>query len=212
MKDLKNTLKAAAVLLLTMLSLCGCGENNSEIEYEHLKTDIVGMWMNEGGPNTTENSPVGKALQFFEFTSDGKVYHHYIYMHEEGIPAEMTSGGSPYRIDGNMFVNEDDNTGALITIEGNTMTMSNNSGANVYTKLSVEDATGYYLYYNDENLLAEQQEFKASLEGYYDEETDSSDTSDTENAEDTESESDSSDTDTEAVSEENETVSSEDAQ
>lgn len=204
MKDLKKNLKAAAVLLLTMLALCGCGENNSEIENERLKTDIVGMWMNEGGPDTEENTPVGKALRFFEFTSDGQVYYHYIYIHEEGMPADFISGGEPYRIDGNMFVNENDNTGALITIEGNTMTMSNNSGANVYTKLSVEDTTGYYLYYNDEKLLAEQEEFKASLK---DEETDYSDT---ELADYTES--DSSDTDTEAVSEEDETVSSEDAQ
>ena len=202
MKKFRNTLKTAAALLLTMLALCGCGENNSEIENERLKNDIVGMWMNEGGPNTAENTPVGKALRFYEFTSDGKVYYHYVFMNDEGLPADFISGGGSYRIDDNMFVNEDDNTGAIITIEENTMTMSNNSGANVYTKLSVEDTTGYYLYYNDENLLAKQEEFKASIE---DEEKDNSDT---ENTEETVSDS----SDTEAVSEEDETVSSEDAQ
>ncbi|MGN0691562.1 MAG: hypothetical protein ACI4K7_04345, partial [Oscillospiraceae bacterium] len=39
----------------------------------------------------------------------------------------------------------------------NTMTMSNNSGSTNYVKLSIEDATGYYVYYRDEALYEQQQ-------------------------------------------------------
>lgn len=164
MEKIKKTFKLSAALLLVILTFCCCGEENNEEETERLKSDIVGIWMDKDGPVATDNTPVGRALAFYEYTSDGRTVFHYIYINEEGIPAELSTEGSAYHITDNMLVNDEDNTGAIISIDGNELTMSNNSGAKYYTKLSVEEATGYSLYYNDEELLAKQQEFKASLE------------------------------------------------
>lgn len=164
MEKIKKTFKLSAALLLVILTFCCCGEDNSEEETERLRSDIVGIWMDKDGPAVTDNTPVGRALAFYEYTSDGRTVFHYIYINEENIPAELSAEGSAYHISGNTLVNDEDNTGAIISIDGNELTMSNNSGAKYYTKLSVEEATGYSLYYNDEELLAKQQEFKASLE------------------------------------------------
>lgn len=164
MEKIKKTFKLTAALLLVMLTFCCCGENNGEEEAERLRSDIVGIWMDKDGPAVTENTPVGRALSFYEYTSDGRTVFHYIYINEEGIPAELSTEGSAYHISGNTLINDEDNTGAIISIEGNELTMSNNSGAKYYKKLSVEEATGYSLYFNDEELLAKQQEFKNSLE------------------------------------------------
>lgn len=163
MEKIKKTFKLSAALLLVILTFCCCGEESSEEETERLRSDIVGIWMDKDGPSVTENSPVGRALTFYEYTSDARTIFHFIYINEENVPAEVTTNGSSYHISGNTLVNDEDNTGAIISIDGNELTMSNNSGAKYYKKLSVEEATGYSLYYNDEELLAKQQEFKTSL-------------------------------------------------
>lgn len=163
MEKIKKTFKLTSALLLVILTFCCCGKENGEDETQRLKADIVGIWMDKDGPAVTDNTPVGRALSFYEYTSDGRTVFHFIYINEENIPAELSAEGSTYHISGNTLVNDEDNTGAVISIEGNELTMSNNSGAKYYKKLSVEEATGYSLYYSDEALLAKQQEFKNSM-------------------------------------------------
>ncbi|MGN0695600.1 MAG: hypothetical protein ACI4J5_02420 [Oscillospiraceae bacterium] len=165
---LKKIIAAAASAVLVLILMCGCESSSETVEYERLKAEIVGMWIDEDGPAVdTENRYFGKSLRFYEFTSNGEVYYHYVFISEDnGMPTDGSIQTSTYYLDKNMLVNvtgseeEGDlqKTGAYIEINGNTMTMSNNSGSTNYTKLSVEDATGYYVYYKDENLYNKQQE------------------------------------------------------
>ncbi len=140
--------------LSIMLMTSACGEKN---EYEHLKTDIVGMWMEEGGPSVEDNQIFGKSLVFYEFTSDNMIYYHYVNNTlQEGTISDAAQEGGPYHLEDNIFVFDADNTGALITIEGDTLIMSNNSEETRYTRVSVADAAGYSLVYKDTALLREQ--------------------------------------------------------
>ncbi|MCI5750976.1 MAG: hypothetical protein MR038_00625 [Oscillospiraceae bacterium] len=166
MNKLKKIIAAAASAVLVLILMCGCGGSDNS-EYDYLKTEIVGMWMDEGGPVVDTDNPFGKSLRFYEFTSTGEVYHHFVFMNTEmGVPSDGAMQTSTYYFDGNMLVNvagseengDLEKTGALIEINGNTMTMSNNSGSTNYTKLSVEDATGYCVSYKDEALYEKQQE------------------------------------------------------
>lgn len=167
MNKVKKIIAAAASAVLVLILMCGCESSSEKAEYERLKTEIVGMWMDEGGPAVDTDNPFGKSLRFYEFTSTGEVFYHYVFINEDaGLPSDGAMQTSTYYMDENMLVNvsgseEEGNlqkTGALIEINGNTMTMSNNSGSTNYTKLSLEDATGYYVYYKDEALYEKQQE------------------------------------------------------
>ena len=166
MNKIRKIIAAAASAVLVLILMCGCG-GSDDSEYDYLKTEIVGLWMDEGGPVVDTNNPFGKSLRFYEFTSTGEVYHHFVFMNSEmGVPSDGAMQTSTYYFDGNMLVNvagseengDLEKTGALIEINGNTMIMSNNSGSTNYTKLSVEDATGYCVTYKDEALYEKQQE------------------------------------------------------
>ncbi|MGN1416577.1 MAG: hypothetical protein ACI4XF_07025 [Oscillospiraceae bacterium] len=166
MNKIKKIIAAAASAVLVLILMCGCESSSEQAEYERLKAEIVGMWMDEGGPTVDTNNPFGKSLKFYEFTSSGEVFYHYVFMSEEaGVPSDGTMQTSTYYLDKNMLVNVTGSeeggtlqkTGAYIEINGDTMIMSNNSGSSNYTKLSVEDATGYYVYYKDEALYEKQQ-------------------------------------------------------
>lgn len=167
MNKIRKIIAAAASAVLVLILMCGCGSGSDNSEYDYLKTEIVGVWMDEGGPAVDTNDIFGKSLRFYEFTSSGEVYYHFIFMNSDaGIPSDGTVKTSTYYFDGNMLVNvagSEENgdlqkTGAIIEINGNTMTMSNNSGSTNYTKLSVEDATGYSISYKDAALFEKQQE------------------------------------------------------
>lgn len=166
MNMIKKIIAAALSASLLLILMCGCSDNSEDAQYEHLKTDIVGIWMNEGGPVVDTDNMFGDSLRFYEFTSDGDMYYHFVFMDEGmGVPGDSAMKTSTYYFDGNMLVNvagsEEDGTiektGAIVEINGDTMTMSNNSGAQNYTKLSIEDATGYYLSYKDTALYEKQQ-------------------------------------------------------
>ncbi len=188
MSKIKKIIAAAASAVLVLILMCGCESSSQKAEYERLKTEIVGMWMNEGGPVVDTDGPFGKSLRFFEFTSTGEVYHHFVYMNE-GIPSDGAIQTSTYYLDENMLVNvagsEEDGdlekTGALIEINGDIMTMSNNAGSTNYVKLSLEDATGYSVFYKDAVLNEKQQQLiNGSAMGEYsaDESETSAETSD----------------------------------
>lgn len=145
---------AVFICFSIMLITSACGEKN---EYEHLKTDIVGMWTDEGGPSVEDNPIFGKSLVFYEFTSDNKIYYHYVNNTlQPGMISDATQEGGSYHFEDNIFVFDADNTGALVTIEGDTLIMSNNSDETRYTRVSVADAAGYSLVYKDTGLLREQ--------------------------------------------------------
>lgn len=189
MNMIKKIIAAAVSASLLLILMCGCA-NDEDAQYEHLKTDIVGMWMDVDGPVVDSNNPFGNSLRFYEFTSAGEVYYHFIFINSEtNAPADGTMLTSTYYFDGNMLVNvvegeEEGSTqksGAIVDINDGIMTMSNNSGSSTYKKLSVEDTTGYAVFYKDEALAAKQAELVAGTE----ETADSSVSGDTEASSDT---------------------------
>lgn len=156
MKNLiMKTTAMALSFMLIIISLSACSQSNSE--YDYLKDEIVGVWMDEGGPSVDSDSPIGKSLVFYEFTTDGLIYYHYINSSlQEGTISDGTIEGGKYHIEDNMFVFDEDDTGAIISIDGDTLTMSNNSGDTKYTRVSMADAVGYSIYCKDPVLLREQ--------------------------------------------------------
>lgn len=128
-------------------------------EFAHLRTDIVGLWVIEGGPVEVDTPMFGMSYAFIEFTSDNKVVNHYGYTDADGHKNDGSIESGTYRIDDDMLVYEKDNVGTYIKIDGNVMTTTNNSGSRNYVKLTKEQATDFGIYYADEKLAAEQKEY-----------------------------------------------------
>lgn len=168
MKRFKKILCAALSAVMLVVLMCGCGnqsdteEQNSE--YDYLKTEIVGIWMQEGGTVLTEDPIFGYAYPFFEFTSNNEVYNHYIILDENNDFADAASKSGTYRLDGNLLVYIEDNVGAYIDIKDGVMTMTTDSGESRYERLSVAQALEGSLYYKDEELLKQENELQAELD------------------------------------------------
>lgn len=128
-------------------------------EFAHLRTDIIGLWVVEGGPEEVNTPMFGMSYAFIEFTSDNKVVNHYGYTDADGHKNDGCVESGTYRIDDDMLVYEKDNVGTYIKIDGNIMTTTNNSGSRNYVKLTKEQATDFGIYYSDEKLAAEQKEY-----------------------------------------------------
>lgn len=128
-------------------------------EFAHLSTDIIGLWVVEGGPEEVNTPMFGMSYAFIEFTSDNKVVNHYGYTDADGHKNDGCVESGTYRIDDDMLVYEKDNVGTYIKIDGNIMTTTNNSGSRNYVKLTKEQATDFGIYYSDEKLAAEQKEY-----------------------------------------------------
>ncbi|MGN0692594.1 MAG: hypothetical protein ACI4K7_09635, partial [Oscillospiraceae bacterium] len=103
MNKIKKIIAAAASAVLVLILMCGCESSSEKAEYERLKTEIVGVWMNEGGPVVDTNNFFGKSLKFYEFTSTGEVFYHYVYMNGD-IPSDGTMQTATYYLDENMLV------------------------------------------------------------------------------------------------------------
>ena len=176
---------SCAVMLCLCLSSCADGKTGGSdvtqasgadagaetetqtAEQESTESKIVGMWIDEGGP-VMGNSPVfGDNFQFYEFTSDHKVVYHHLFKDQKGVIGEGASEAGTYRIDEKdgkeLLIYEDQNAGAYITIADNVLTMTNDNGETRYTKLTLEETTAYRVYYTDEKLAAEQEEYLADL-------------------------------------------------
>lgn len=152
-------LSAVIIALTAMIMLmCSCGKDNDDTpDYEYLKTDIIGMWIDENGPATVDSPIFGESMVFYEFTSDNNIYYHYMYIDEQGFSNDGCSNTGTYRIDGNMLVYEKQNAGAYIDIADDVMTMTNNNGSTKYEKITVEEAAAYKINYKDP-VLQEQRE------------------------------------------------------
>ncbi|MBQ4311984.1 MAG: lipocalin family protein [Oscillospiraceae bacterium] len=154
-------------------------------EFAHLRTDIIGLWVVEGGPEEVDTPMFGMSYAFIEFTSDNKVVNHYGYTDADGHKNDGSIESGTYRIDDDMLVYEKDNVGTYIKIDGNIMTTTNNSGSRNYVKLTKEQATDFGIYYTDEKLAAEQKEYVDAQNAEADAEV-SAAAEDTEGSEETE--------------------------
>ncbi len=153
MSFVKKISAAAISAVIILILMCGC---SSSEETQNLEADIVGMWIDEDGPETVDNQYFGNSLIFYEFTSDKTIYYHFVYLDDNGNAMDGSIESGTYRIDDNMLVYESDNSGAVIDITDGTMTLTNNSGASKFTKLSVAEVAGYSVYYFDTDLRTEE--------------------------------------------------------
>ena len=156
MKKLTRKLLAA---LLTAAVFCSAviftGCNNNKTDYSYIQPALVGIWMIEGGPEYFMNENVGMScLKFYEFTSDSKLFIHYVYG-----TGDVTDDGTAYEIKDNYFIV--DGARCLIDVQGDTMIMTNDSGEQRYSRISMEDTLKYFLSYNDAGLSEEQNKFAA---------------------------------------------------
>lgn len=150
MKQLLRKITAAAVVLtVLLLALTACGDDD---KYASLSEDIVGIWMDAAGPEVYYNEDGETALRFYEFTSDGRLIYHTL-----AQIGDIISDDTKFTIEKNYFVV--DTARCLLSIDGNNMSMTNDSGVQNYVRLSVEEATNYAIYYVDEDMYSKQVEY-----------------------------------------------------
>lgn len=169
MKHIKKLMCAAISAVMLIVLMCGCGnqadtEETENSEYDYLKTEIVGIWMEEGGSVLTEDQIFGYSYPFFEFTSNNEVYNHYVILDDNNKFADASSKSGTYRLDGNLLVYVEDNVGAYIDIKDGVMTMTTDSGEKKYERLTVSQVIEGSLYYKDEELRKQQDDVQAELD------------------------------------------------
>lgn len=135
------------IMLLTLLT--GCNREEDKSKYDYLKTDIVGAWCDETGPEVVETN-MGSAARFYEFTNDGSMYHYYAYADMGAIYYEYE-----YSIDGNLF--SSDGAMCRINVEDNILTMTTDAGTSRYRRVGAAELLEYDVYAHGEALYAEQE-------------------------------------------------------
>lgn len=140
---------AIMTLLMLLTLLTGCGREEDKSKYEHLKTDIVGAWCDETGPEVVETQG-GTATRFYEFTETGSVIYYFAY---DGMGAVYTEG--EYSIDGNLF--SSDGAMCRINVEDNILTMTTDTGTSRYRRVGAAELLEYDVYAHGEALYAEQE-------------------------------------------------------
>ena len=149
---LRKKIPAAAVIMSVIMSLAvfiGCSREEDKSKYDHLKTDIVGAWCDEAGPEAVETEG-GTALKFYEFTEAGQVYYYYAY---EDMGAVYFN--SEYFLDGNLFNSE--GSMCRINVEDDILTMTYDAGTSRYRRVSAAELLEYDVYAHGEVLYAEQE-------------------------------------------------------
>lgn len=144
----KKIILVAIVMMISLAIFTGCvGEDKTK--YLHLKTDIVGAWCDEAGPEVVETEG-GTAHRFYEFTEGGAIIHYYAY---EDIGAVYTE--STYTIDGNIFDSE--GSKCRINVENDILTMTHDGGSSRYRRVGAAELLEYSVYAHGEALFAEQE-------------------------------------------------------
>lgn len=146
----RKLLPAAVMGVIMLMTLfTGCGREEDKSKYDHLKTDIVGAWCDETGPEVVETQG-GTATRFYEFTESGQVYYYFAY---EDIGAVYTSGD--YSLDGNLF--SSDGAMCRINVENDILTMTTDTGTSRYRRVNAAELLDYNVYAHGEALYAEQE-------------------------------------------------------
>ncbi|MDE6592223.1 MAG: hypothetical protein K2K57_04065 [Oscillospiraceae bacterium] len=174
----KKIILAAIVMMMSLTIFTGCVRGEDKTKYLHLKTDIVGAWCDEAGPEEVETQ-AGTAHRFYEFTEDGAVFYYFAY---DDIGAAYTE--SSYTIDGNIFDSE--GSKCRINVENDILTMTFNEGSSRYRRVGAAELLEYSVYAQGKALFAEQEPLIMAKQGVgddvgteeADEMTDASDVSD----------------------------------
>ncbi len=173
MLRIKKIILAAMVMMMSLAIFTGCGRGEDKTKYLHLKTDIVGAWCDEAGPEEVETD-MGTAHMFYEFTEDGQVIYYTAY----DFGAIYYDG--TYTIDGNIFDSEGKK--CRINVENDILTMTNNGGSSRYRRVGAAELLEYSVYAHGEALYAEQEPLIIAGQGGSNDMLDSDENNDTVNA------------------------------
>lgn len=148
------------ILLTTVMMLCftACS-NNAKLE-EQLKTDILGVWCTENGPDYeyVAEKPDSSYYMFYEFCSDGQLIHHF--------PSKEYGslyGKDPYTIENNMLIV--DGQKCRIEIKDDILTMINDGGAVRYRRVGIEEMYEYKMIPIEPENQEKYKEYKQEVEG-----------------------------------------------
>lgn len=143
-------LLAAFIAAAMLMVMTACSNYK---QYEHLKTDIVGVWCEEGGPVLEpyigEDGLDYSTYYTYEFTSTGQLVYHYTYA--------AIGGTSHSTVDYSITDNILDVKGAKcrIDIQDGILTMTNNESTTRYRRMSMEEIIEYAVDVQDEQLKDE---------------------------------------------------------
>ncbi|MCM1577630.1 MAG: hypothetical protein NC078_02370 [Ruminococcus sp.] len=149
MFDFKKIIPGAAAIALSLIVFTGCKREEDKSKYDYLKTDIVGAWCDETGPEVVETEG-GTARRIYEFTSSGKVYYYFCY---EDMGAVYIDGD--YTIDGNIF--DSDGSKCRINVENDILTMTYDGGSSRYRRMDAAELLEYSVYAQEPDLYAQQE-------------------------------------------------------
>lgn len=136
---------AAVFASAVMLMLTACVDFSS---YEHLKTDIVGMWCDPDGPEYVEHEK-GNFYIMYEFTDDGKLYHH------RSFDGYTMFTEANYSISDNLL--DVDGQKCRIKIENDVLTMIYDGGSSDYRRMTADEATYYGVLAKGNPMRSEQE-------------------------------------------------------
>lgn len=155
---------SAALIAPLMIILCfsGCGKGNGEdtAQYDQLRTDIVGMWCDEAGPEYVQNgdSPYYK---MYEFDENGMLYYH--------NPSRYGSVyyESTYTLDKDLLtvyeLHDDGTSGqgssCKVSVRDDILTMSTNGGDSRYRRMTMEEICNFAVVAKGTALGMEQVEY-----------------------------------------------------
>lgn len=132
-----------------MLSFAACGQN--KVDYEKLKTDIVGVWCDINGPEYFENDG-NPYYQLYEFTGDGTLAYHIV------TPDIASYYDYQYTLRDN-FLDVDGNMCKVSVDDNDILTMTNDNGDTKYRRMSMEEVCNFGVTYLDEDNYAAQLDY-----------------------------------------------------
>jgi len=135
------------LLMALMLTFAACGQD--KVDYEKLKTDIVGIWCDINGPEYLEDDNGNPYYQIYEFTSGGKLAYHII------TPSIASYQDIKYTLRDN-FLDIDGSMCKVSIDENDILTMTNDNGDTKYRRMTMEEVCNFgVIYLDDDNYMAQ---------------------------------------------------------
>ena len=137
----KRILSALLDVLAVMALFTACGEDK-KVDYEKLKTDIVGIWCDINGPEYFENDG-DPYYQLYEFTSDGRLAYHSVFPYiSQYVDIQYTLRDDFLDVDGAM---------CKVSVENDVLTMKNDNGTSQFRRMTVEEVCNFSVVYLDQD-------------------------------------------------------------
>lgn len=149
MKTLKKGI-LSLLLMTLMLTFAACGQD--KVDYDKLKTDIVGIWCDINGPEYLEDDNGNPYYQIYEFTSNGKLAYHII------TPTIASYHDFKYTLRDN-FLDIDGSMCKVSVDDNDILTMTNDNGDTKYRRMTMEEVCNFGVVYLDEDNYHAQIEY-----------------------------------------------------